>query len=764
MKYKGLTKEEVKERKKKGLVNYDTTPKSKTIKEILKENTFTLFNFINLVLAVLVLCVGSYKNLLFLGVVICNTLISTIQEVRAKKIIDKLSVINEVKAKVIRDNERKDIHINEIVLDDVILYELGNQIISDSIILDGTCEVNESFITGEAETIIKKEGDTLLSGSFIVSGNVTAKVIHVGLDNYTAVISRDAKTLKTEINSEIMRSLNKIIKYLSFALIPIGILLLIKQFSIEGNTTSNAIVSMVAAVIGMIPEGLVLLVSTVLSISVVKLSKYKVLVQDIYATETLSRVDTICLDKTGTITEGVMEIYDVIPYKDNVISEIDEILEGISTNLNDNNPTFNAINEKYGNDSLMKVKKVIPFSSDKKYSGIELEDKTYLIGAPEFILNNISKYKEELNELSKENRVLALVKEQNNRKSLMAYILIRDKIRSDASEIIEYFNENDVSVKVISGDNPITVSNIAKSVGINVIGICDATTIDESTDINKLVEENNIFGRVRPEQKRLLIKALKNNGHIVAMTGDGVNDVLALKEADCGIAMNSGSDAARNVSEFVLMNSDFAAIPPIIHEGRKAINNIERSATLFLSKTIYASLLAIIFLFIDYAYPFLPIQMSIINGFTIGVPAFILALEGNYERVKKNFLYNVISKAIPSGLTTVINIVILVFLTGLFNIERTQVSTLAVIVTAYTAMLLIYRISKPLNLFRKTLISILSTLFIMSLFIPLTRNFYSLDILRPNSVIILVIVMYLSTKLFWIFSNMLNYFLKRRRI
>ena len=384
----GLTKQEVKQRIKKGLVNYDTTTPSKSIKQILIENTFTLFNFINIVLGIAIIIVGSYKNLLFLGVVICNTLISTIQQVRAKNMVDKLSVISSSKAKVIRDSKKEEIHINEVVLDDVILYDLGDQVLADSKILNGSCEVNESFITGEAKTIYKKEGDTLLSGSFIVSGSVISKVIHVGIDNYTSVISRDAKVMSKDVNSQIMKSLNKIVKYVSIALIPIGILLLLNQFSIDNNTTQSAIVSVVAALIGMIPEGLILLVSTVLSISVLRLSKYNVLVQDLYSLETLARVDTLCLDKTGTITEGKMEVYDVVAINNCNMKDIDYAMEIISSNLNDKNPTFLAINEKYGNDCEIKAKKVINFSSERKYSGVKTKDCTYLMGAPEFILDD----------------------------------------------------------------------------------------------------------------------------------------------------------------------------------------------------------------------------------------------------------------------------------------------------------------------------------------------------------------------------------------
>ena len=760
-KIKGLSKEEVKLRIKEGKANYDTTTPSKSIKEIIIENTFTLFNLINIILGIAIVLVGSYKNLLFLGVVICNTLISTVQEIRAKKILDKLSVISSTKAKVIRDGVNSLIKIDEIVLDDVIIYELGDQIIVDSKIIEGTIEVNEAFITGEAKTITKKEGDTLLSGSFVVSGNAVCNVIHVGIDNYTSLISRDAKVIKKEVNSEIMKTLNKIVKYVSICLIPIGLLLLLRQFNIPGNTLENAVVSTVAAVVGMIPEGLILLVSTVLAISVVRLSKVNVLVQDLYSIETLARVDTLCLDKTGTITEGVMEVYDVIPLNDHKMSDIEIIMEAVSTNLDDKTPTFKAINEKYGNNSNLKAKKIESFSSEKKYSKVIFKDYSYIMGALEYIISD-EKLKKEADKLSEENRVLFFAKEENNNIEPFAFILLKDKLRKNVCDTLNYFMDNDVELKVISGDNPKTVAMIAKCVGINVKGIYDATNLSEETNLNLIVEENNIFGRVKPNDKRLLISALKSNGHIVAMTGDGVNDVLALKEADCSIAMNDGADAARNVSEIVLLDSDFNSIPNIVKEGRRTINNVERSATLFLSKTIYASLLALLFLFINYSYPFKPIGMTLINALTIGVPAFILALEPNFNRVKPKFFMNVVSKAIPSGITTVINVLLLVFVAKLFNFQSEQTSTIAVAITAYTAILLIYRISKPLNYLRKMLLFVISLLFVIVLVTNVGRNIFSLELLNPNSILILIILMYLSTRLFNFFSKTLNLLIENK--
>lgn len=771
MKYEGLTKSEVKKRIDSGKVNYDTTTPSKSIKQILLENTVTLFNFINIVLGVAIVLVGSYKNLLFLGVVICNTLISSIQEIRAKKMVDKLSVISSSKASVIRNGKKEKIHINDIVVDDIILYELGNQVVVDSVILEGTCEADESFITGESKMIIKKKGDMLLSGSFIVSGNVTSKVVHVGLDNYTSIISRDAKKIKKDISSEIMRSLKKIVKYVSIALVPIGVLLLLRQFSIDDNTTQNAVTTVVAALIAMIPEGLILLVSTVLAISVLKLSKYNVLVQDLYAVETLARVDTLCLDKTGTLTEGKMEVKEIIPVNDNKISEIDEILNLVAASSSDNNSTINAIKEKFNMGTNIKYIDKIPFSSDRKYSGVILKDKSYIIGAPEFVLkNHYRKYKEIIEEGSLNNRVLALIEtdvvknyEIKGKIKVLGFIFIRDKIRKTAYDTIKYFKENDVDLKIISGDSKETVSSIASRLDINIKGTIDASLISKDMDVNKIVEENTIFGRVKPEQKKLFISALKRNGHVVAMTGDGVNDVLALKEADCGVAMNSGADAARNISEIVLLDSNFDSMPKIVMEGRRTINNVERSATLFLSKTIYASLLALLFLFINYAYPFIPIQMTLINSLTIGIPAFILALEPNKSRIKGKFLVNVISKAIPSGITTVVNILLLVLLASLLKLPTEQTSTCAVIITAYTALLLIYRISKPLNFLRTSLLVLLTSIFALAFIIPAGREIFSLEILSLNSLLVLIPLMYLSTRLFKILSTMIGYVIDKKK-
>lgn len=654
----GLTKEEVEERIKENKVNYDTSLPTKSIKTIVRENIFTLFNLINILLGVAVFCVGSYKNLLFLIVIFCNTAISIIQEINSKKAVDKLSILAQAKVNCIRDGEKQEIGINSIVLDDLLMLETGNQIVADSIILEGEVEVNESFITGESDVIYKRKGDTLLSGSFVVSGKCKAEVIHIGDENYTSKISSGAKYVK-KVNSEIMKSLNGIIKIVSIAIVPIGILLFFNQLGLTENSFKNAVVNTVAAIIGMIPEGLVLLTSTVLAVSVIRLSKRKVLVQELYCIETLARVDTLCLDKTGTITEGTMEVNDIIEITKSK-EELEEILSEISSASDDNNSTIEAIRAKYKNKQKWKVINKIPFSSQKKWSGVCFKDKgSYIIGAPEFVLREkYDEYKERIEKYSNDYRVIIVAnsegdfieKELPDKLEVLGFVLISDVIRKEASKTLKYFKEQGVNIKIISGDNPITVSKIAKRAGVeNSEKYINMQEIKTKEQLEKAAKEYTIFGRVTPVQKKELVQALKKEGHTVAMTGDGVNDVLALKEADCSIAMASGSDATRNVSELVLLDSNFASMPEIVLEGRRTINNIERSATLFLVKTIYASILAIIFLFVNMPYPFMPIQLTLISTVTIGIPSFVLALEPNKERIKGKFLRNVISRALRNS-------------------------------------------------------------------------------------------------------------------
>ena len=736
----GLNQSQVNYRIKNGDYNYNSDVKTKTICEIIFYNVFTLFNILNLCLGFLVLWVGSYKNLLFLGVVICNTLISIIQEIRTKRAIDKLSIISSVSANVIRESKSKIINIEDVVLDDIIVYKRGNQIIADSIIKEGAVEVNESLLSGEENSITKKVGDTLYSGSFVISGKCIAKVEKVAINNYASKITHEAKYIK-KVNSEIMNTLKKIIKIISIVIVPLGILLFLKQYNIDKNIT-DSIINTVAAIIGMIPEGLVLLTSTVLAVSILRLSKKNVLVGQLYCIETLARVDTICLDKTGTLTEGIMEVEDVIVLNDKY--DYKKILCAMSRELNDDTPTMDAISRKFNKRTDFKCLEIESFSSEKKYSSVRFKEGKYILGAPD-ILDTSDKMKELIEKYS-DNRLVLL---KNTRENI-ALILLKDKIRYKASSTLNYLRKEGVDIKIISGDNESVITRIAKRVGFKNIKCIDMSK--NKTNMNdKIVENYNIFARVSPEQKRDLIKALKNNGHTVAMTGDGVNDVLALKEADCSIAIASGSDAARNVSEIVLLDSDFDAIPKILEEGRRTINNVERSASLFLTKTVYATLLAIIFLFIRMDYPFQPIQLSLVGAITIGIPAFILALEPNYDRIKGRFFLNVLKKALPGGLTIVINVISVMIVAMIFNLNEEVISTMAVILVAITGFILLYKICYKFNLLRKILYIFLIIAF-LSCIIGLPKLF-ELVLLKPIYIIHITLLFVLDIGLFNVIYN-----------
>lgn len=754
----GLTEEEVKQRQEAGQVNYDTTVPTKSIKKILYDNFFTLFNFINLFLGIAIFLVGQYKNMLFLGIIIINTAISTIQEIHSKKVVDKLSIMASSKAKVIRNGERQEISIYELVLDDIMELHAGSQIVTDSVVLEGDIQVNESFITGEPDSIYKKEGDTLLSGSYVMSGKCIAKVEHIGEDNYTAKISSGAKYIK-QVNSEIMSSLKKIVQFLTFFIIPIGIALFYTQLKVENTTFQEAVIKSVAGIIGMIPEGLVLLTSTVLAVSVMRLSKSKVLVQELYCIETLARVDTLCLDKTGTLTEGMMEVKDFIPVN-RTKKEMKNILANIAKASEDENTTIQAIRNYFTKiEEPWKPIKKIAFSSKTKWSGISFENEgTYILGAPELILQkDFEQYKDTINSYAKDYRVLVIAysneKVQDNElpgnRELVGYLCILDKIRKEAKQTLKYFEKQDVNIKIISGDNPITVSKIAKQVGIkNYKEYVDMGTVENEEDIETVASQYTIFGRVSPTQKKALVEALQKAGKTVAMTGDGVNDVLALKTADCSIAMANGDDATKSVSQLILLDSNFSSMPKVVAEGRRTINNIQRSATLFLVKTIYSGLLAIMFLFIGEAYPFIPIQMSLIGSITIGLPSLLLALEPNKERIKKGFLRNVIVRALPAGIAVVLNIFILAMLNKNGIISEGQYSSLCVIGTGVCGIIVLFTLAKsrksensrlPVSIFRLTLAFMITALFILGL--TVFNWWFNIEPLMPMMGLIIRIVL-----------------------
>lgn len=762
----GLTTEQVEERKAQGLVNFNTEASTKSVKQIVRENVCTLFNMINIVLAIAVICVGSFKNLTFMMIIVLNTLISIVQELRSKKTLDKLQVLASSKVTSIRDGERVKLDINEIVLDDVLYFEIGNQVVVDSVIREGEVEVDESFITGEAETVFKNKGDMLVSGSFIVSGKATCQVVHIGLDNYTAKIASDTKYIKP-ISSEIMRSLNKIVSTISCLIVPVGILLFSRQMYLEGNTVSQAVVNTVAALIGMIPEGLVLLTSTVLAVSVIRLSRRKVLVQDLYCIETLARVDTICLDKTGTITEGSMEVVDTI-LKDSSVS-VEEVLGNLNCSLDESNPTAKALKEKFGKKETFHLQEVIPFSSKKKYSGAIYEEGDYFFGAPEFLLKSkIKKYKDEIDKYAKDYRVLVLVQAKDKKLSgvkVLGYLLLQDKIRKEAPDTLRYFKEQGVHIKIISGDNPDTVYGIAVRAGLSkACKKIDASMLKSDQEIIEAVEKYDIFGRVSPEQKKKFILALQSLGHTVAMTGDGVNDVLALKEADCSIAMANGSDASKNVSQLVLLDSNFSSMPHVVAEGRRTINNIERSASLFLVKTIYATILAIGFIFVEMPYPFIPIQLTLASVVTIGIPSFVLALQPNHDRVKGEFLTSVLRRAFPPAITIVLNIVVVFTASNILGFSYAETSTLSVAVTGYTSFILLFKTCQPLNPLRTILFITMFIAFIAGFSF---RSLFSFAHFNVVMVLVIIICIIMSHQLYALIedteNNVIDYLERRKK-
>lgn len=698
----GLTSAQVAERIAGGQVNGTEEIRTKSIGKILLQNLITPFNLLNAALAALVLSVGSYKNALFLGVIFLNTLIGTVQEIRAKRLIDKLKLVTAPKAAVRRDGKEHAIAVSELVLDDLMLLHSGQQVCADAVVLSGSCEVNESLITGEADPILKQPGDPLLSGSFLVSGHCEAQAEHVGKENFAAQMTGDAKYLKHP-DSELMRCINGIIKTIGFVLIPVGIALFTKQILAAGDGYAGAIVSTVAALVGMIPEGLVLLTSVVLAVSVIRLARRQALVQELYSIEMLARVDTLCLDKTGTITEGSMQVDEVLPLTGEDWRY--QLATAVSA-LQEQNATADALGAYCGDAPARTLVSTVPFSSARKWSGAAFTDGTVVFGAGEFVLGDgfeaIRPQAEAAAERGQRVLVLATSPEPLTEQSLpsnltpIALLFLSDRIRENAKATLAYFAEQGVDLKIISGDNALTVSRIAARAGLaDAANYVDATTLADEAAVIQAAKRYSVFGRVTPQQKLQLVRALKADGHTVAMTGDGVNDVLALRESDCSIAMAQGSDAARTVSQIVLLDSDFASMPHIVAEGRRSINNLQRSASLFLVKTFFSAIIAVFFVFLPFEYPFQPIQFTLISALTIGAPSFILALEPNRERIQGRFLTNIIMRALPGSLTMVVNIVTLLIMAPLLSFSSEQISTLAVLVTGFTGLLILVRVCLP---------------------------------------------------------------------
>ena len=707
----GLSSAQVHEYVQNGWTNKAVEPPTKTIPKIIKSNLLTYFNLVFAVLAVLLTVAGSFRNMSFLLIVVANLLIGIVQEIRAKKVLDRLSVLNSPTALVIRDGQQAEIPAEELVLDDIVIFRAGNQICADAIVVDGEVAVNESLLTGETDEIFKKPGDTLMSGSFVVSGECCARLENVGADSYISQLTLEAKAMNCKEQSEMIRVLDKLVGVVGILIIPLGLLLFGQQFFVSKASFSSSIVSMVAAVIGMIPEGLYLLASVALAISVIRLSSQKVLVHDMKCIETLARVDVLCVDKTGTITENNMQVISTIPmegYNPSTGSGLKTMISNLVVSMPDGNITMQALKRFFKTPSDKKADVVIPFSSTYKYCGAAFSGDAYVLGAPEFVLReDYDKFKVLIENYSSDGyRVLVFGrysgvpdgKELTEAVTPLGLILLANPIRKDAPETFRYFAEQSVAIKVISGDNPVTVSQVAMEAGIaDAAKYIDMSTLHTEDDIREAATQYTVFGRVTPVQKRQLVHALQSAGHTVGMTGDGVNDVLALKDADCSVAMASGCDAAAQVSQLVLLESDFASMPSVVMEGRRVVNNIERSASLFLVKNIFSFLMAVFSVCFRITYPLEPSQISLISMFTIGIPGFFLALQPNGDIIHGRFLSNVLIKALPAGLTDFLVVGALVVFGSVFGVNETDTSTACTMLLAIVGFMILYHISKPLN-------------------------------------------------------------------
>lgn len=714
----GLTSEEVRVRIDNGQTNHTDISTQKTVGQIVKSNLLTYFNLIFLILTVLLCIVGSFRNLTFLPVIIGNTVIGIFQELRAKKTLDKMSMLNAPHSIVVRDGEQQQIQSEELVKDDIIILSAGNQICADATVLSGSISVNEALLTGESDEIKKKSGDGLMSGSFVVSGQCYAKLDKVGNESYISKLTAQAKAMGDGEQSEMIRYINKLVKWVGIIIIPVGIILFCQAYIMNGETFKKSVVSMVAAVLGMIPEGLYLLTTVALALSTIRLAKKQVLLHDMKSIETLARVDVLCVDKTGTITEPGMQVTELVISGRCGDAEMDKrafahLLADYSSVIEDNNATMEAIRAYVDKNEIEKGSRTLlktqPFTSANKYSKVSFVEGDYMLGAPEFIMKDrYDEISEEIEEYqSKGYRVLLMAESGNDSSGLeksfggispIGYIVLSNPIRENAESTFTYFKEQGVAIKVISGDNPATVSEVAKRAGIDgAENYVDASTLASEKDITEAVDKYTVFGRVTPKQKQLIVRALQKQKHTVAMTGDGVNDILAMKDADCSIAMASGSEAAAQAAQTVLLDSDFGRMPYVVFEGRQVVNNIQRSASLFLVKNIFSLLMAIFSAIFAITYPLEPSQISLISMFTIGLPGFLLALEPNRDRIEGNFMVNVMLKALPAGLTDVLSVGALVICGQVFNLPSEDIATAGTMLLAVVGFMIIIKISHPFN-------------------------------------------------------------------
>ena len=717
----GLTAQQVREQEARGLSNIQPSHNTKTVGQIVRDNTLTLFNLFNFALAACIALVGAYENLLFLIIIFVNSGVGIVQEIRSKRMVEKLSLISMPKAVALRDGREQAVPVEELVLDDILVLRMGGQICADAIVAAGEVEVNEALLTGEAEPIRKSRGDMLLSGSFVVSGACRARVEHIGSDNYATKIALDAKKYK-KVHSDLMNALDKIVKFTSFFILPLGALLFLHARFVLDHSLEGAVVYTAAALIGMMPKGLVLLTSVSLAVGVIKLARKKTLVQELFCIENLSRVDMLCLDKTGTITQGKMTVSDILPLTAQPPFDLEEAVGSFIGALDDNNATFLALGERFPAQGRWRAVCRTPFSSARKWSSVTFEGRgTVLVGAPEILLRGRSGL---LPPTVAEReaagcRVVLVAHSEERVEGVLpgtvrpvAALVLEDPIRPDARETLAFFTREDVQLKIISGDNPVTVSSIARQAGLpHSDSYIDASTLADEEALRQAAERYTIFGRVSPQQKRQLVHALQDEGHTVAMTGDGVNDVLALKDADCSIAMASGSDAARQISQLVLLDSNFSSLPSVVMEGRRVINNITRTAVLFLVKTIFSFLLSFMALAFSMPYPFIPIQLSLISMVVEGIPSFFLTFEPNRDRIKGQFLSTVLRQAFPCAFIIVLNIILVAQIGPLLGLAALDLATLNVYLTAFIWLYLLLRVCMPLNKLRAALFGAMVTLF-----------------------------------------------------
>lgn len=724
--FQGLTQAEVEARIADGQVNAIQDSSNRSVKDIVMGNTLTFFNFINIVLLALVLSVRSYKNMLFIFIIIANTLIGIFQEIKAKITLDKLKILTVSHVDVIRDGVKKSITVSELVKDDVILLKSGGQIPADGVILDGEVDVNESLLTGESDSIHKTCGSKVLSGSFVTSGKAMCLLTEVGHDCYMEKLSSEAKQFK-RYKTELQRNLDTILKFISIIIVPLGIILFAKQYWISGSTYEQAALDTVAAVLGMIPEGLVLLTSVALALGAVRLARRSTLVRELFCIETLARVDTLCLDKTGTITEGHLCVQGEESVKEDI--DLEQLMGRMVSALGDENETFQALRQHYKRNQSTNTKLVLPFSSERKFSGVVFEGEgTYLMGAYQFIfpqadpavLEKIAEY------ASQGLRVLTVAHSPNEMTDytlaedfeIVGFVFMTDVVRKNAPDILGYFEEQGVDLKVISGDDPVTVAAIAARAGLkDADKYIDATTIHTDEEMEDAILKYSVFGRVTPKQKQQMVRLLKQNGRTVAMTGDGVNDVLALKDADVSIAMASGSEAAKNIANLVLLNSDFASLPHIVNEGRRVINNIKAAASMFLIKTGFSVLTALLTIIVGQNYPFQPIQLSVINGCAVAIPTMLLQLEPSFQKVNKHFFREVLRMSMPAAITITAMITIINNIGHSIGTPREMLSTVCVLATGWVYLITLRQVYSPMTGYRKFVIYLMQTAYLVAMVI-----------------------------------------------